>query len=220
MLTARLDHLVVAATSLQQGRRYIHDNLGVEIPAGGEHPQMGTHNCLMQLSQNSYLEVIAINPDAPTPSHPRWFGLDDPHVRSSLNQGPLMLTWLVNCADISSLRQSGYPGITSVAAMRRDHLKWQITIPKDGHLNGAGILPSVIQWNVSPHPAGNMTDLGCSLTDLEIHHPYAEWVRQELAKIGAEELVKLLPLAKNSAPFMVAHLQTPIGPRSITSRRD
>ena len=39
-----LDHLVVAARDLDAGREYISEMLGVDVPIGGEHKMMGTHN--------------------------------------------------------------------------------------------------------------------------------------------------------------------------------
>jgi hypothetical protein len=37
---------------------------------------MGTHNRLLKLGEGFYLELIAIDPQAPPPGRPRWFGLD------------------------------------------------------------------------------------------------------------------------------------------------
>jgi len=54
-----LDHLTVAALSLDEGVAHVRRALGVEIPPGGAHPIMGTHNHLMQLGNSVFLEVIA-----------------------------------------------------------------------------------------------------------------------------------------------------------------
>jgi hypothetical protein len=45
----RLDHLVVAARSLDEGAQYVADTLGVTPADGGRHPGMGTHNRLLGL---------------------------------------------------------------------------------------------------------------------------------------------------------------------------
>ena len=55
--SANLDHLVVAATDLKTGVDYVKQTLGVDIPYGGEHQQMGTHNHLMRLGHQIFLEV-------------------------------------------------------------------------------------------------------------------------------------------------------------------
>ena len=102
MLT-RLDHLVVAAASLEEGRAYVADRLGVDVPVGGEHRMMGTHNRVMTLGDGVYLEIIAINPELDAPDVPRWFGLDDPAVRVSIAASPRLLTWAVNTDDLEQL---------------------------------------------------------------------------------------------------------------------
>ena len=80
----RLDHIVVAAESLQQGVDYLRATLGVELPKGGFHQTMATHNHLMQLGDDAYLELIAIDPDTAAPAHPRWFALDQASMRARL----------------------------------------------------------------------------------------------------------------------------------------
>ena len=72
-----LDHIAVIAPDLGTGVAWVREALGVEMPAGGKHPEMGTHNRLVGLGPDVYLEVIAVDPEAPRPPHRRWFGLDD-----------------------------------------------------------------------------------------------------------------------------------------------
>ena len=42
---------------------------------------MGTHNRLLGLGTNVYLEVIAIDTEAAPPARPRWFSLDTPEMQ-------------------------------------------------------------------------------------------------------------------------------------------
>src|SRR6185369_2540749 len=68
-MNAKVDHLAVVADTLEQGARWCEETFGVAPIAGGKHPLMGTHNCLLAISSErfpaTYLEVIAIDPDAP-----------------------------------------------------------------------------------------------------------------------------------------------------------
>ena len=211
------DHLVIGAASLSEGVAYVKKTLGVDIPAGGEHPLMGTHNHLMKLSDSSFLEVIAINPTAPPPERPRWFGLDDASVRSQLAQ-PRLLTWVVNTPDLARLQTQTSFEFGQPTKVSRGDLSWQFAIPDDGRLLAGGILPYLIQWEVDGHPARGMVDLDCSLEGLELHHPYPEWLGGILKAIDADTFVIVQPLTGNAAPFIKASIATPMGIKTLSSK--
>ena len=80
----KIDHVAIGAADLDQGVAALKSDLGVEVPRGGEHPAMSTHNCVMKAGEESFLEVIAVNPDAPPPGRTRWFTLDDPATQARL----------------------------------------------------------------------------------------------------------------------------------------
>jgi hypothetical protein len=68
---ATLDHLIVAAVTLADGIEYIAEITGVAPRPGGKHAAMGTHNALLRLGEQVYLEIIAIDPAAAKPARPR-----------------------------------------------------------------------------------------------------------------------------------------------------
>src|SRR5215471_3447822 len=76
-----LDHITVAALSLEDGVAFASATLGVSIPPGGAHVQMATHNHLLRLGDTLFLEVIAPDPSASV-ARPRWFALDDARMRA------------------------------------------------------------------------------------------------------------------------------------------
>jgi len=216
-VSAAIDHLVIAAETLEQGADYIKQTLGVDIPFGGVHPKMGTHNLLMQLDDALFLEVIAVNPNAATPTSPRWFGLDDPHVRHSIKSGPALLSWVANTPDIKSLMQDtrfsfGHPELIS-----RGDLSWYFGLPEDGRLLAGGLLPYLIEWKTDRHPAGAMKNNGCRLQSLTLYHAHAAWLESILDSINITQQVNIKPLADNTAPYMVAILDTPVGTRELRS---
>jgi hypothetical protein len=45
-----VDHLVIAAASLEEGVAWCEATLGVTPGPGGEHPLMGTHNRLLRIA--------------------------------------------------------------------------------------------------------------------------------------------------------------------------
>ena len=76
-MTARVDHLVVAAASLEEGVAWCEATLGVVPGPGGEHPLMGTHNRLLRIATvdypRAYFEIIAIQPGRAPQRARRWF---------------------------------------------------------------------------------------------------------------------------------------------------
>ncbi len=213
----KLDHIVIAANSLEQGVEYIQDELGVIIPKGGFHSTMGTHNHLMQLGNEAYLELIAINPDAEVPGHLRWFGLDDALTRESIRHSPRLITWVMNTSDIQSVKQSASFDIGTPTELQRNNLRWEIALTDDGRLLGNGLLPYVIQWHSQPHPSNGMAEMGCQLKSLTIYHNRAEWLRSSLASIEAAHLVEVKELDDSEAVYFSVEIETPGGLKTLSS---
>ena len=105
-MRCQIDHLIIGAETLEQGVEYVRNTLGVEVPSGGKHAAMATHNHVMSLGDNVYLEIIAANNSQQAQverlQQPRWFALDDPYVKKTLSESPTLLTWAVNTPDIST----------------------------------------------------------------------------------------------------------------------
>lgn len=209
------DHLVIAAARLAQGVDWVAKQLGVALPPGGDHPRMGTRNHLTALGPDSFLEVIAVDPDAPPPGRPRWFALDDPAQQVRLVRRPALLTWVAGTDDVeASLGRARTAGIDLGRAveMTRGELTWLISIRDDGTLPDGGTLPALIQWPAGPHPAGAMTDLGLRLERLELHHPQPERLGARLRAIGADHLAEIVP---GDRPSLQAVLRASDGTRRV-----
>ena len=143
MQRAALDHLVVAAATLEQGDDYVESRIGVRPQRGGKHVAMGTHNSVLRIGQGVYLEVIAIDPEAIAPKHPRFFELDRPVMQATLRASPRLIHWVARCTDIDALRRASPVDPGPVHPMSRDGLRWSYTIPVHGHPPGAGVLPTL-----------------------------------------------------------------------------
>jgi hypothetical protein len=219
----KLDHLVIAARTLEEGERFIGAKFGVETAAGGAHPLMRTHNRLLNLWGGAYLEVIAIDPAA-APALPaeapraRLFALDDPAMQRRLAQdGPQLVHWVARVDRPKSLARwrEQYPArIAPVAAMSRGGNHWGLTVPDDGAFPawqgaGDGIAPSLIQWDAPRHPSDALPPTGIVLRALTGFHPDAAAIADQLAWLGASHLMRVEPTA--GAPVLVAEFELPDG---------
>jgi hypothetical protein len=211
-IRAALDHLVVAAAALEQGEDYVESRIGVRPQRGGKHVAMGTHNSVLRLGPGVYLEVIAIDPEGLAPKHPRWFELDRPAMQATLRVSPRLIHWAARCTDIDAARRACPVDPGPAHAMSRGEFRWRITIPDDGHLPGAGMLPTLIEWADARHPADAMPDAGVRLMTLAAAHPEPAAVRTGLAALG---LGDALQVSFGAAPRLAAMLRTPRGPATI-----
>jgi len=203
-----LDHLAIAATSIEG--RQLDRLLGVDLSPGGNHARMGTHNRLLRLGATSYLELIAIDPVATAPDHARWFELDEPAMSASLAAGPRLVHWVVR---VDTTELPALPiDVGPWEHFRRGDLFWQLTVRPDGTLPADGVVPSLIFWPGSAHPAARLPDAGVTLEGLELEHPRAEDVQHQLDLLGLD-----VRCARAALPRIVAHLATPAGPRTLRS---
>jgi len=219
-MSSEVDHLVVAAHTLEQGVAWCEATLGVTPGPGGRHPLMGTHNRLLNIAgapqfPRSYLEIIAIDPQAPAPGRRRWFGLDDPALQAALQQGPRLLHWVAGTRNLDMLRwglvASGFDVGQTLAASRdtpSGRLASRITVRDDGQLLAGGALPTLIEW-ASAHPTEAMPASGVVLQSLLLRGLPAP-AQALLRTPGVRQ-------AEGPGPALQLQLQTPRGPVTLSS---
>jgi len=208
----QLDHITVAALDLAEGVAYASERLGIEIPPGGQHPLMGTHNHLLRLADDLFLEVIAPDPAAPAPSRARWFGFDNGATRAALAKSPRLWTWVARCADLGAALRHVEGSAGPAVRVSRGNLSWLIGVPDDGAMPFDGAFPTLIEWPAGPHAASGMRDLGCSLRRLTVQHPQASQIARQLAPHFNDARVSFEP----GATFkLTAEIETPRGLRVI-----
>ena len=199
-----LDHIVYAVPDLDTAVAELERRFGVRATPGGKHTGAGTHNALLSLGTDAYLEIIGPDPDQPAPPGPRSFGIDE-------LTGPRIATWMAKAPDIEAMaekaRVAGY--ILRAPYPRSRHLPdgsvlhWRLATPQTPM--GAGILPSLIEWQTDRHPSQTSAQ-GCTLVSLRAEHPQPMPLRSVLAALG-------LSLAIDEAvqPALIATLETPAG---------
>ena len=216
-MAARVDHLVVAAASLEEGAAWCEATLGVVPHAGGEHPLMGTHNRLLRIATvdypRAYFEIIAIQPGHEPQRGRRWFDLDDEAVRDTLRRsGPRLLHFVAAVPDVRAAAAAWQAlaidrgEIVEASRMTaRGLLQWQITIRADGQRLHQGVLPTLIQWGAT-HPGPALPESGVTLHALVATHPEAACLQSAWTAIGLQGVA-----LKEGAANLCAVLDTPRG---------
>lgn len=217
-MSVAVDHLVVAAATLEQGAAWCAHTLGVAPGPGGQHPLMGTHNRLLKIASpafaQAYLEIIAVDPDAPPPGRARWFGLDDPALQARLLQSPQLIHWVARSTMLDMHRwglitvgqQPGDP-VKAGRETANGRLAWEILVTADGRLDCGGALPTLIQWH-SPHPAEQMAASDVALKSLCVGG-VAQRARDVLRPRGVTW--------RDDRPGLTATLATPLGELTLES---
>ncbi len=226
-MKSQVDHLVVAAHSLQQGVEWCESVLGITPAAGGEHEKYGTHNRLFKIATPTfpvaYLEIIAINPDAvieKKPAPTRWFDLDSKALQLELAKSPRLIHFVANTENIQDARHAWKaqsidrgPIIHASRKTPKGMLQWQITVRPDGERLFNGTLPTLIQWGkpeaadpMKLHPRNHLPRSGISLKSLSVSHASAGKLQDAYDAIG------LANVGVTEGPANItATLQTPKG---------
>lgn len=182
----RIDHVIYAAPELGAAVDAIEQRYGVRAAGGGQHVGLGTHNRLLALGPDAYLEIIAPDPDQPEPSAPRPYGVDGV-------TGSGLVGWAITVDDIEGARDEarakGFDPGEVIEGSRRTAdggvLRWRIT----SNAFTGGVVPFLISWGDSPHPATS-APTGLTMGSLHIEHPDPASITARLHALGVEVEVR------------------------------
>lgn len=216
-MSVQVDHLVVAAATLEQGADWCERTLGVTPAPGGKHVGIGTHNRLLAIGSDvfpqAYLEIIAIDPDAPPPPNPprpMWFGLDGAELQARLRDRPRLVHVVARCdgldEQLAALGRLGFDAGRARAA-ERGTLRWRIAVRDDGQLLCGGALPTLIEWGAL-HPSAQLPASPVSLQALTLGG-----LPRDVASLLALRNVA----CPASGPALSASFDTPRGPVTLSS---
>jgi hypothetical protein len=210
----QLDHLTVIAPSLADGVAHVRDCLGLDMPYGRVHPDMGTHNHLLRLGADVYLEVIAVNPNVPPPPRQRWFGLDDTHyIQRAWASGSRLRGWVARTADIDAVLPEHESILGAKTRLSGGTSFYFFSVPPGGALPLGGVAPSVIDRGGRPPTVAAMADLGARLRRLIIEHPDPAEVTALYEKLRIENP----PVVRKGDAFRYrAEIETPSGLKELS----
>ena len=201
----RFDHVAVAGETLAEALDYCETTLGVPLQKGGQHDVFGTHNYLLGLSDGLYFEAIAADPNAPTPTRPRWFDLD------RFSGTPRLTNWICASDDIHAALAATDMDLGQPVNLTRSDLKWAMAVPQSGILPFDNCAPALIEWQAGAHPSTKLTDQGVTLKRLTVSHPKAYALETALKPLLQDPRIAF----EEGAAALTASFQTPHGERTL-----
>lgn len=182
--------------------------MGAPAEPGGDHQSQGTHNRLVRLDDDQYLEVISVNPAREKPGHPRWFDLDNPELQLKIVAAPQLITWAVRVPDIEKLTQIPPYDQCVIQNLCRNDLRWRAALTANGQLMEGGILPLPIQWQVDNTPPHRLPDSGCKISTVTIMHPDSKSIKEKFTTMG---LASPISVRRGEKAQLIVDLETPNG---------
>ncbi|HET7339572.1 MAG TPA: VOC family protein [Candidatus Dormibacteraeota bacterium] len=208
-MPALLDHVVLATPDLAPTVDWVADALGVRPGAGGQHMGLGTRNFLLGLGPERYLEVIGPDPDQPTPTEPRRFGidlLDSPQVMAWVARTALPLDEAVDRAARLG-HQLGAVHEASRTTPDGRVLRWRATAMR---ASAVLVIPPLIDWGETTHPSST-APAGASLVRFKAVHPGPDHVLEILDALGLE-----LEVTAGAEPRLTVQIAGPGGSLEIS----
>jgi len=204
----RIDHIAYAVPNLKEGCQYLEKLLGCEILGGGRHLNNGTHNALINLGNEIYLEILAVDTKNEDIKGPRWMGVD-------LISSPRVTRWALKssnlASDLAALKKYNTDLGNSFKGSRKKQdgtiLKWNMALPLPAP--AVEIAPFAVDWKDSIHPTKSLPN-ECQLLSLELRHPtpsiYHNLFRELDIALSINQSVRTELLLKISTPNGIVEL--------------
>ena len=164
-----IDHIVYCVHDLDQAILDFKSLLGVSPIFGGYHTTQGTKNALLNLGNQCYLELLAIDLSNESVKGDRWMGID------MLSQ-PQITRWALKSVDLESdseIINRYNPSMGRIEGGSRktsngDTLKWGIAMPLASP--EIEVIPFMTDWSESGiHPTDSLEDM-CRVIDISLGH--------------------------------------------------
>jgi hypothetical protein len=206
-MKSHIDHIVIGTANLFLGTKILETKFNTKFSPGGEHQIMGTHNNLLKLQSDIYLEVIANNPNSEKPFRQSWFSLDEVRTKEKIETSPRALCWVLQVNDIeNTVKKCGYnPG--EILQISRGELTWKITVPSNGMLVDNGVLPALIEWSSDQHPSKKLTDSNVTINMLSLFHPEPYKIKNIISNLIKSDLIQVF----EGVPKIEFNFTTPNG---------
>lgn len=204
-MSRKIDHIVYCVPNLEDAVIDLESMLGVKANIGGTHNTQGTKNALINLGEECYLEILAIDESNTDIKAPRWMGID-------LLQSSKLTRWALKADDINtdskslSVHNPDMGQVTGGSRMMTNGktLKWKIAMPL--HSPEVEVAPFITDWSESEaHPTDSL-DHECQLLELLLNHPNPTEVQSLFDQMNIN-----IRINKSETTFIQATIKCPKG---------
>lgn len=161
-----IDHIVYCVPNLEEAIDHIDNVLGCRPQIGGKHVNNGTKNALLNLGNQCYFEILAIDEDIKNFGGARWMGID-------MITKPRITRWALKSEDIQAdknilslynhnlCHESQGERVTDEDTI----LNWKMLVPQSSPL--VELAPFFLDWSDSDQHPTAMLQEECSLEYIE-----------------------------------------------------
>jgi len=199
----KTDHIVYAARDLEAAIDEFEKLSGVRPVFGGYHTTKGTKNALVNLGNECYLEILAIDEDNVAVEAPRWMGID-------LVKTSQVTRWSLKSNQLhqdSEILQKYQPKMGIIQGGQRqtntgETLTWEMILPLAAP--AVELVPFMTDWQHSAiHPTQNLPQ-ECELIGLSFTHPNPAAIQEIFDELEVDIMIqqgeKMMIRAKIKSP--------------------
>lgn len=166
----KVDHIVYGVHDLDKSIQTFAEKYGMQATVGGQHLHQGTKNALINLGEQCYLELLAVDKQNVSVTKNRWMGID-------LLTSEKMIRWALHSDNLSEDRcilekyndQLGQVKTGMRQRPNKGDLSWKLTMPLS--TPEVEVVPFLIDWSESSaHPTDAMSQQG-QLLEIKLFHP-------------------------------------------------
>jgi len=201
----KIDHIVYAVLNLEEAMQWFEKLTRIAPIFGGFHTTQGTKNALVNLGNNCYLELLAIDKQNTAITAPRWMGIDQitaPQItrwslktNQSTKDSKVLKAYDAKMGQI----QGGQRKMTN-----GELLVWDMIMPLANP--AVEIIPFMTDWQKSTtHPTLQLPQQ-CELLSLQLIHPTPLQLQAALNKLEIK-----LKIKQGENPAIRTRIKCPVG---------
>jgi len=200
----KIDHIVYAVPDLEVAINEFEKLSGVRPVFGGYHTTKGTKNAIVNLGNDCYLEILAIDEGNVSVTPPRWMGID-------FIKTPQLTRWSLKSNQLlqdSEILQKYHTEMGIIQGGQRKtntgELTWEMILPLA--TPAVELAPFMTDWQHSAvHPTHNLPQ-ECELVDLTFTHPNPAVIQSVFDELDVDIIVQ-----KGEKAMIRANIQSPNG---------